>query len=101
MLPPFEKTPVRNPEVWAVQDRLLVTLGALGKVPLLDGVLLKSVSLTTSFQNFAHTLGRTPVGWLVVGKNANSDVWETPTARNERFLNLRGSAAVLADLWVF
>lgn len=101
MLPPFERIPVSNAELQRVQDRLLVTLVPMSRVAVLDGVLLKGLSLTTSFQNVNHGLGRAPAGWIVVGKNANADVWENPLIRTGLVLVLRSSAAVNVDLWVF
>lgn len=50
-----------------------------------------------------HGLGRDYQGFVVVNKNANADVWLSPTVNNLKGLRilLRASAAVTCDIWIF
>lgn len=69
------------------------------KTILSDGRLIKDVVLTTAGRDIDHKLGRTPVGFLVISRNANANVWLT--AKSATVLSLDSSATVTVDLWVF
>ena|SRR5690349_21617659 len=63
-------------------------------------VTIRGVVLTSGVVNrVAHQLGRIPLNWLVVDKNAQADVWRdtTFTATNDLF-GLRSSATVTVDI---
>lgn len=66
----------------------------------LYGVTLKDVAIGTSETVIAHKLGRNPQGWIIVEKNANSDVWSSST-KDGRFLYLMATAAVTVTLYVW
>lgn len=68
---------------------------------ILDGRLIQDVVITTASVAVSHGLGRTLVGWVVVDKNANADVWRVGTANADTLLTLDASATVTVDLWVF
>ena len=61
---------------------------------------VKAVVLTTGVVNLVpHQLGRKPVGWLVIDKNAQADVWRDATvATSQDKIPLRSSANVTVDL---
>lgn len=80
-------------------EGLYVPVQALLRIPLLDGVLKSDQSVTTSTATIKHGLGRRPLGWLILTKDANADVWET--SRSNTDLVLDSSATVTVDLWVF
>lgn len=51
-------------------------------------------------QQVQHLSGKTPSGWLVVGKNASCDVWSY-AATDANFLYLESDAAVTLSILVF
>lgn len=75
----------------------------LADCPILRGVLLEDVNLTTSDTLVNHTLTRVPIGYLVVSKDANAAVYTSSTSnlRPKEQLILKASATVEVDLWVF
>lgn len=96
---------LRSADEWLnrVQDNILRAVNQIVKIPILDGVLTDEIDLSTSITNVEHKLGREPLGWIVVAKDANADVWEV-TANNPdraRFLRLDASVTVTVRLWVF
>jgi|SRR5690349_22837955 len=62
-------------------------------------VTVKSVALGATTMNVPHQLGKTPVGWQVIDKNAQADVWRDPagTVTNDT-IPLKASATVTVDL---
>jgi len=71
--------------------------------PILDGVLLKNVVLSSAATNkVSHTLGRTPVGYFIISKNANANVYDSTTPDLPTlFLYLNTTANVTVNIWVF
>jgi len=95
---------VKDSDLYRVQDVLTEVLLPITNSPIIDGVLTDSQSVTTSFQNLAHGLGRLPVGWVVVAPNADARVWEDSAANNPdptKFIRVKASAAVTCKFWVF
>ena len=87
-------------ELQTVQDNLAGVLDLIAKVQIVDGVRLEDVALVSgSDQLVAHKLGRAPLGWFTVKRNADCRLWETALDANH--LTLRTSANVTVTLWVF
>lgn len=114
MIPPFRRIRTADPDLDRVQDSLAQTLDPVVKAALLNNVLVSNMpgtavgttvqlNIGTSFQNVAHTLGRTPIGWLVVRRDADANVWETAIGNPDatKFLRLRATVAVNVTLLVF
>jgi hypothetical protein len=75
----------------------------MGKREILQGILLTSLSIGTSTTKVSHGLGRVPLGFIVVDKTANSDIYRDGTVTTERdlFLHLKATTATTISLWVF
>lgn len=97
----FKKVAGADADVAKLQQRLEEFFAQFITNPLLDGVLLKQVKLSSSATQVSHNLGREPQGWLVVNKNANADVWQSSTNLPKSFIALTATADVTIDLWVF
>ena len=83
-----------------LQDNVDAAIGPIIDKPIVDGVLLKSIALTTgSIDIVSHKLGRTPLGYIIVKRSADSTIWESET--NKRSINLNCSADVTVSIWVF
>lgn len=67
--------------------------------PVLESQTLQ-VSLSATPLQIAHRLGRVPVGYLVVDRDADRNVW-TSTAATDRFLTLVSSGSVTVKLFIF
>lgn len=84
-----------------LQDNTAKAFKPLTDCPLLDGVLIESVSLTSGRDNMiSHTLGRVPRLWIVAKKDQNSTVWEKTSPAPSSLLNLWCSTSCTVNLWV-
>lgn len=64
-----------------------------------NGVLLKTISLTTANREFFHGLGRVPVHLFATMMNANATVFsDTPHATPRTHVYVKASAAVTVNL---
>ncbi len=71
-------------------------------IPLIDGLLLSGKALTTANQDFAHGLGRSWRGYIVVKQDAAVTVYAPGGEDTTRFIRLRtGSGTATVSLWVF
>ena len=80
----------QNVQEWANQ---------VSGIPILDGVLLTDLDVSTTATWFAHGLGRQPRGWMVVDKNADARIWRTDW--NSTRIQLDASSAANISIWVF
>lgn len=83
------------------QDDVDVAFEVLSKIPFLDGILLKDLSLSTTATNFPHKLGRKWVGYLITKKDDNARISYQGIDNNEIYIKLISSIDVLVDVWVF
>lgn len=70
---------------------------------IVNGQLLENVALINGTTIVNHRLGRKLIGWIVVGRNAASTIYDNQ-ATNQRpqlTLSLTSNAAVTCTLWVF
>lgn len=72
----------------------------LSKTPILNGLLIEDVSITTAQTEIQHNLGRDLVGWIVVDKDTDGRVWRVDSG-NANVLKLDCSADMIISLWVF
>lgn len=92
-----------DPNLQRVQDNIDQFVKPLKNIPILDGILLEGIEVSTSGSNFPHKLNRKLRGWIVVSKNANEDVWDLQTSNTlpSKTLILKSSGTVTISLWVF
>lgn len=55
--------------------------------------------ITTAGINLVHNLNRVPNGWIILGKDANVDIWET--GKSSTTLSLDASGSTNFSIWVF
>ncbi len=102
MIPAFRKIKTLISDLQNLQNSLAVVFDAITSKQILDGLLLTNISLTGSATtSVAHGLGKEPRGWIIVGRNAASDVYEVASPTPNAILNLAASADVVVNLWVF
>lgn len=100
----LKKIDSKSREINKFQQNVEEFVGQFFKDPILDGVLLKEVVLTTgSVNEISHNLGRDLRGWVVTRKKGDSRIWDSQDSQTfkQRFLSLNCSANVTVDLWVF
>ena len=100
----FKATNFSDKETSKLQDNIDVYLNQLTNIPLLDGVLLRDVVLSTgSVTKVDHKLGRKLIGWMITRQRASSIIWDTQDTNNNKntTLDLNCSADVTIDIWVF
>ena len=106
MLPNFDTIrPPDQPELIRAQDNISAAMARVVACPLLDGVLLEDVTITTSL-NVTHGLGRAWRGFIITKINANATIRAATDPSPAAFLALTASlgtgvANVTVDLWVF
>lgn len=102
-LPPAAAPEVKSlaTSVSQLQERLQEYLVPFNANPLVDGVLLSNIALSTAPKQIEHKLRRAPLGWLVVRTNAAESVHESSTELSTAYLTLTASGPVTVSLWVF
>jgi hypothetical protein len=85
-----------------LMDNLNYCLNPIVASEIIDGVLVKEVSLNTGTNSVAHQLGRKPNGWIIVRKNNFGDVYENSVNNtpNQNII-LVSSANLKCDFWFF
>lgn len=78
-------------------------LNPLLKNAVLQGILLKNVSLTAGANSVNHKLGRKLQGWMLTRVRAAATIYDTQDANSmpELTLTLNSSANVVVDIYVF
>lgn len=88
-----------DPMINRIQDNISKSYNDIVDIPMLQGVAVKQVVLSTSGTAVQHKLGRTPVGWFVTDKVVDANIWRTDW--DSMFLYLDTDLATTIDLWVF
>lgn len=100
----FKKVSSGPPELLKLQSNVDQFLQTLLINPLLSGVLIEDVKLTTGITNkIEHKLDRELQGYIIVKKNANSIIYDSQSSNllSSKTLNLLCTANVTISLWVF
>lgn len=100
----FKKVGSSNQELNKVQQNVENALSTIIRKPIIDGILLKNVCLEPSISNeVKHSLGREPLGWIVVRLRADARIWDVQDYNRNpsKTLSLAASHSVTVDLWIF
>ena len=92
----------------SVQDQIEQSVTPIAESEIVDGNLIKEIDLTTSADNLVeHKLGREPLGWIVVRKFADANIWESLTAGGvnydrKKFINFQTDTTTTdVYFWIF
>lgn len=99
-LPNYKRVISPDTSVNHLQDAVAPIFDSLQAKELIKGRLIKDVIVTTSTVTINHGLGRQLIGWHIVRKNADANVWED-SAPTTTQLVLDSDATVTVSLWVF
>lgn len=87
------------------QDSLAEIVRKLNLEPLINGVFLPNVALSTTATLIRHQLGYEPRGWLVLNNEASFDVYKDTSVTNSSpttFIALRtSSGSYTVNLYIF
>lgn len=100
----FQKLRTGIDVVDQVIEKLFTSLSTIFNKQIIDGKFLEDVLITTgATRSIAHGLQRPVVGYIVVKRSANSQIWDSESTNTKKdiFLNLNSSATVTISLWVF
>ena len=81
-----------------VQDNIAATISSLVNEPIINTVTITALINATN-TTIKHNLGRTPIGYIIIGKNVTADVWDISLAREE--IVLIASAPVTIKFYLF
>lgn len=100
MLPIFQDP---NKNLMLVETNWSAVLNPVIDNPIVQGHILSNVALTTGTNTINHKLGRKLQGWIVVGRNNASTIYDNQAANPNPQLNLilTASAGVTVNLYVF
>jgi hypothetical protein len=92
---------VRNPTSQYERENTRI-VGELSTNELVNGVMLKDVTIAATSTRVTHRLGRPAIGFKVVDATADVRVWRDPAAVNAPdYMYLIASAPETVSLWVF
>ncbi len=102
---PVHKVKIDDKDISGTVERLASSVSksvdSIIQSSIISGYVLENVDLTTSAARIEHKLGRAPLGYIVVRRDANAVVYEQEEERPDLFLNLVSSASVRVSLWIF
>jgi hypothetical protein len=96
-------TSTSDPDTRRLQDATSDAFSQLQTAnPILNGVFVEKV-ISTLDTEVSHGLQRTPMGFIVVNRDADANVWESATTngRPQDKLILKATASVNVTLYVF
>ena len=100
----FQRVDTTDSSMREMQYRLEETLRPVTDSSIVDGRLIEDVSLASgTTSKIAHRLGRSIIGWIVVGKNAAQHVYDENSGKSDlgTYLHLTASGTVTVNVWVF
>lgn len=100
----LKKIGAKDADLQKVQQNMENAISPIIRKEIIDGVLLKNVCLDPGVSNeVKHSLGRTPLGWIVVRKRADARIWDVQDYNRNpsKTLSIACSHAVTVDLWIF
>lgn len=98
----FKQIKSSNYELMRVQDNVNSALIPIQNSQVIDGQVLKDVILTTGNANIInHRLNRNIVGYLVIRKNADANVWDASSLTPNLSILLYTDSNCKVDLYVF
>ena len=86
-----------------LQSNIAQALNPLLNNALLQGSIIKGVSLSVGSNSVNHGLNRKLQGWIIIRKRASSDIYDTQDSNSspDKTLQLTASVAVTVDLYCF
>ncbi len=84
-----------------IQQNVSNFVDQLKSNPILDGRILKDIAVSTTATEFAHGLGRAPVGYITIKADANVTIYDTTSTTPKSTIKLTASGSATISLWIF
>lgn len=100
----LKKLNTANRDLNLIQDNTEDAINSIALNSFLNGNILEDIQLVTGQDNIVnHKLGKKLQGWLLVGNNANSVIYDNQSSNNTPNLTLllRATANCTVKLYVF
>jgi hypothetical protein len=100
----FERLTTPDENLNRVQERVEDAILPIAGSPIIDGQLIQNQSLASgTTSTIAHNLGRSPLGYIVVKRDAAQHVYDVQSTNSNpgTTLLLTAGGTVTVDLWVF
>lgn len=81
-----------------LQGHIVEFTNQLTMNPFLSGTIVESTIGVTD-TTLSHGLKAEPTGWIILDKDANSNIWKV--SQNSKEIVLKASASVTCKVWVF
>lgn len=103
MFKAIARVQTENREVNQLQSNIISSLQPLTQNPLVSGRIVKQVSLKNGTNTINHGLNRTLIGWFLVRKRGNANIYDNQDNNKTPEINLIliSSADVDVDIYVF
>ena len=100
---PWKRIHTEDPIVEELQDNAEPLMKKIENAFILDGVLIKNETIGTAPVVINHGLERAPLGFIVVRRRGNQQVWDLQDDNKDptKTLVLISGGDVEIDLWVF
>lgn len=98
----FKRGSSSDPDINQVDNRVLEYTSQLTTNPMLVGQLITGIDVSTTAVNVPHSLGKPFVGWLVIRKVGNLNIYEASVqSQTSLFIKLVSTATGTIDIWIF
>jgi hypothetical protein len=104
---PFQSINSTDQDLQLIQDNISKVIQPLENMPMVNGVVLTSVSLTSGQDNLIrHGLNRAPQYFIILMTKTNSTYWSPTTSSlnnsnvDRTYINLRCSTTSTVTVWV-
>ncbi len=104
MAKPYRRVQSEDRVVNQIQDNIQDVFNDLTKTQILNNLIIKDIPLTSGVLNVVnHKLGRNPLGYFIIKKNANSVIWDEQSNNSvsDRTVKLRCSTSCIVDILIF
>lgn len=100
MIPPFRRVRSENRDIRLLQDATDLVLSQVINKQILDGRIVAGIDFEAAGAQFIdHKLDRAPVGFIVIDKNADVNIWST--FKDNRQITLQSNGAATVSIWIF
>lgn len=98
----LKKIYISDRAVSKFQENTRIIIDEIVGKEILDGVLIKNIDLVAGVDNIiSHKLNRNLLGWIIIKKNTQSDIWEKSGDFSKKNLILNCSADTTISIWIF
>lgn len=92
---------VQNEDLKRVQENLVNKMNEILDNPLISGIRIAQVSLSSGSNRVPHGLGRPYVGVLITKRSTGAVIYDETPSEPRTFVQLNSSGSCVVDLWVF